>query len=41
MRHTIRQLEATPEVQARLAEGEMKLVGAVYEIRSGKVRFLA
>ena len=41
VRHTIRQLEATPEVQARLAEGEMKLVGAVYGIKSGKVSFLS
>jgi carbonic anhydrase len=30
---------ATPEAQARAAEGEMKLVGAVYEIASGRVRF--
>ena len=39
VRHTMRQLEATPEVKARLAEGEMRLVGAVYEIRSGQVTF--
>jgi carbonic anhydrase len=40
VRHTLRQLEATPEVRARQAEGEMRLVGAVYELASGRVRFL-
>lgn len=37
----MRQLLETPEGQARLAEGRMKLAGAVYEIESGRVRFLA
>ena len=30
----------TPEARARQAEGVMKLVGAVYELTSGRVRFL-
>ncbi len=40
VRWTMRQMLETPEAQARLAEGRMKLVGAVYEIESGRVRFL-
>lgn len=40
VRWTINELLATPEAQARLAEGHMKLVGAIYELDSGKVRFL-
>ena len=40
VRWTMRELLATPEAQARLAEGHMKLVGAIYELGSGKVRFL-
>ena len=40
VRHTVRQLLATPEAQARLAEGGVTLVGAVYELESGRVRFL-
>jgi carbonic anhydrase len=39
VRWSIHQLMATPEAQARGAKGEMKLVGAVYEIASGRVRF--
>jgi carbonic anhydrase len=35
----MRRLEQAPEVQGRLAAGEMKLVGAVYELASGRVRF--
>ena len=30
----------TPEAQSRQAEGVMKLVGAVYELTTGVVRFL-
>jgi carbonic anhydrase len=41
VRWSIRQLEETPEVRARRAEGVMKLVGAVYELTTGRVRFLA
>ncbi len=40
VRWTVRQILETPEGQARLAEGRMKIVGAVYEIESGRVRFL-
>lgn len=40
VRHTVRQLLATDEARARLEEGRMKLVGAVYELESGKARFL-
>jgi carbonic anhydrase len=41
VRWTLRQVLESPEAQARLAEGRMKLVGAVYEIASGCVRFLS
>ena len=40
VRWTIRQLRDTPEAQAREVEGVMKLVGAVFELASGRVRFL-
>jgi len=30
----------TPEAKARAAEGVMKLVGAIYELKTGRVRFL-
>ena len=40
VRWTIAQILDTPEGQARLAEGRMKLVGAIYEIGTGRVRFL-
>lgn len=40
VRHTIRELGDTPEAKARLAGGGVKLVGAVYELESGRVRFL-
>jgi carbonic anhydrase len=40
VRHTVRRLLETPEAQARLAVGKMKLIGAVYELESGCVRFL-
>jgi carbonic anhydrase len=41
VRHTVRLIEDSPEGQARRAEGRMKIVGAVYEIASGRVRWLA
>jgi carbonic anhydrase len=41
VRWSMRQLLAAPEAQARAAEGRMKLVGAIYEIGTGRVRFLA
>jgi len=40
VRNTVEALLATPEGRARLEEGTMRLVGAVYEIESGRVRFL-
>jgi len=40
VRHTVRELLASPEVQVRLATSGMKLIGAVYELESGRVRFL-
>ena len=40
VRHTVRELLKTPEAKARLDEGSMRLVGAVYELDSGRVRFL-
>lgn len=41
VRHAVEGIRSTPEAQARIAEGTtMKLVGAVYELETGKVRFL-
>jgi carbonic anhydrase len=40
VRWSIAQILATPEAQMRAAEGKMSLVGAVYEIATGRVRFL-
>ena len=40
VRHTVRELLRTPEAQARLESSGMKLVGAVYDLESGRVRFL-
>lgn len=40
VRWTVRSILETPEGQARLAEGRMKIVAAIYEIQTGKVRFL-
>jgi carbonic anhydrase len=34
------QLRQTPEGKARMAEGTVKLAGGVYELESGRVRFL-
>jgi carbonic anhydrase len=41
VRWTVRLIVNSPEGQARMAEGHMKIVGAIYEIESGRVRFLA
>jgi len=41
VRWSMRQLLETPEGQARMKEGEIKLVGAIYELRTARVRFLA
>src|SRR5262245_17384542 len=40
VRWSMRQILETPEAKARAAEGVMKLVGAVYELETGRVRFL-
>lgn len=40
VRWTMRQVLDSPEGKARTAEGRMKLVGAIYDIESGAVRFL-
>ena len=40
VRWTVRTILETPEGQARVAEGRMKLVGAIYEMQTGQVRFL-
>jgi carbonic anhydrase len=40
VRHTVRLLAETPEAQASGAARGMMLVGAVYEIETGRVRFL-
>ena len=41
VRWSMRQIMEMPEAQARAAEGVMKLVGAVYELTTGRVRFLS
>jgi carbonic anhydrase len=40
VRWTVRQIQDSPEGQARAAEGQMKVIGAIYEIETGRVRFL-
>ena len=40
VRWSMRQLLATPEGRARIEEGVIKLVGAVYDLDTGRVRFL-
>jgi carbonic anhydrase len=40
VRFTVGTILQTPEGQARLAEGRMKCVGAIYELQSGRVRYL-
>jgi len=40
VRWTMRQILESAEDKALLAEGKVNLVGAIYEIESGKVRFL-
>jgi carbonic anhydrase len=41
VRWTVRQILESPEGQARVAEGWMKIVGAVYDLETGRVRFLS
>ena len=40
VRWSVRQIAESPEGRARLASGDAKLVGGVYQIASGRVRFL-
>lgn len=40
VRHTMREILKTPEAKARLRERAFRLVGAVYDLESGRVRFL-
>jgi len=40
VRWTVRQILDSPEGLARISEGQIKIVGAVYEIETGRVRFL-
>ena len=40
VRWSMHQLLDTPEGKARMAEGIIRLVGAVYELETGRVRFL-
>jgi carbonic anhydrase len=40
VRWTVRRIANSPEGRAHLAEGWMRIVGAVYDIESGRVRFL-
>lgn len=40
VRWVVRQILESPEGRARTAEGWMRCVGAIYEISSGRVRFL-
>ena len=40
VRWTMRQILETPEARAQQAEGRLKLVGATYEIQTGRVLFL-
>jgi carbonic anhydrase len=40
VRHTVRTILESPEGRARAVEGVLKLIGAVYELETGRVRFL-
>jgi carbonic anhydrase len=40
VRWTLRQVRESPEGRARLAEGRLQVVGAIYDLESGQVRFL-
>jgi len=40
VRWTVRRIRESPEGQARQAEGRIMLVGAIYDLQSGRVRFL-
>jgi carbonic anhydrase len=40
VRWTLRQIAESPEGQTRIREGRMKLVGGIYDLASGRVRWL-
>ena len=40
VRWTMRQILESPEGKMRLEEGRMKIVGAIYELATGRVRWL-
>jgi carbonic anhydrase len=40
VRWTVRQILDSPEGRARVAEGRLKIVGAIYEIETGRVKIL-
>lgn len=40
VRHTVRRILDSPEGQASAVEGRMKVIGAIYEIETGRVRLL-
>jgi carbonic anhydrase len=40
VRWTVRTILESPEGRARQAEGRVKILGAIYEIETGRVRFL-
>jgi carbonic anhydrase len=40
VRWTVRQILETPEGRMRVAEGRMKIVGAIYDVASGRLRLL-
>lgn len=40
VRWSMKQLLATPEGKARMREGKVKLVGAIYQLKTARVRFL-
>jgi len=40
VRWSMRQILESPEGRERQTEGHMKLVGAIYELETGRVRFL-
>src|SRR5262249_3170581 len=41
VRWTVHRIASSPEGQRDLADGQVKLVGAIYEIETGRVRFLS
>ena len=40
VRWTVQKIIESPEGQVRVAEGRIKCVGAIYEIETGRVRFI-